>query len=123
MEQSGNPGFPGIKAFPHIRFAYKSSELGKETKTYLKGVLALLKSNPRFGIQISAHTDQTGTTQNNQQLSEQRAAIVAQYFEKNGIAANRLKAKGLGATQPLATGNNAQNRRVELTILKLIIDC
>lgn len=104
--------------FPHIHFAYKSSELNQQGQTYLYDVLMLLKAVPELKLQINAHTDQTGVFGHNQQLSEQRAVIVKQYFVNEGIAASRLTTKGLGATQPLANGNNAQNRRVELKVFK-----
>ena len=77
----------------------------------------LMKQNPDLKFEVQGHTDNTGTVAGNQKLSEQRAqAIVAKLVEM-GIAANRLTAKGMGQSAPLADNSTdegrAKNRRVE----------
>ena len=108
--------------FPHIRFAYKSAAIDQLGKTYLEGILGILKSNQELNLLIEAHTDYLGTQQVNQQLSEERANQVKQYFETKGIAPNRLFTKGYGASRPLSTqvdeARRAKNRRVELKIIQ-----
>src|SRR6185436_14385484 len=86
----------------------------------LDTVVALLKENPTFHLTIEGHTDNVGTVQSNQTLSENRANTVMQYLVKAGIDANRLHAAGYGQQRPVAgnaTANGrSQNRRVVLTI-------
>jgi OOP family OmpA-OmpF porin len=54
-------------------------------------------------------------------LSEHRAAAVAGYLTKSGVAADRLQSKGFGEASPIATNatdeGRALNRRVEFVIL------
>lgn len=77
----------------------------------------LMMQNPDLKFEVQGHTDNTGTVAGNQKLSEQRAqAIVAKLVEM-GISADRLTAKGMGQSSPLADNSTdegrAKNRRVE----------
>ena len=58
----------------------------------------------------------------NERLSTQRVWVVREYLAEEGIAKSRLGYKGFGQTKPIASNDNeegrAQNRRVEITILK-----
>jgi outer membrane protein OmpA-like peptidoglycan-associated protein len=69
---------------------------------------------------VEGHTDNVGTADFNQKLSEQRAKAVMQYLVERGIDANRLQSVGYGFTKPVADNKTdegkAKNRRVELVI-------
>ena len=84
----------------------------------LAQVAALLNDEPDWKMKIEGHTDSTGTKPANQALSQQRAAAVVAWLVKDGIAASRLTAVGMGDAQPLADNSTedgrARNRRVEL---------
>jgi OmpA-OmpF porin, OOP family len=73
-------------------------------------------------IEIAGHTDNTGTSDINKKLSQDRADAVRNYLIKKGIAANRLTAKGYGDTEPIADNTTdegkAKNRRTEVRIIK-----
>jgi len=73
-------------------------------------------------IEISGHTDDVGDDALNLELSQKRAESVRNYLIKNGIASNRVTAKGYGETQPIADNSTpegkAKNRRTEVKILK-----
>lgn len=79
-----------------------------------------LRDNPGTGVQVIGHTDNTGSTEYNQRLSERRAAAVAQILMENGVAANRIRTAGVGYAHPIASndtpGGRAQNCRVEIVI-------
>lgn len=80
-----------------------------------------LRTNKRK-IEISGHTDNVGTTLDNQSLSEKRAQSVFNYLTTSGIPKENMRFKGYGATQPV--GNNTTlegkkaNRRIEIKILE-----
>jgi outer membrane protein OmpA-like peptidoglycan-associated protein len=94
----------------------------------LDKLVALLKDHPQMEIEISAHTDNTGSAAYNQQLSEKRALNCVAYLVEKGIDKKRLQYKGYGATKPVAPNTNPDgtdnpegrrlNRRIELRILK-----
>jgi len=72
----------------------------------------------RRRILLIGHTDDTGSSQLNADLSERRARAVAAYMEKRGIARASLYYQGAGEAYPVADNNSdegrAKNRRVEI---------
>jgi outer membrane protein OmpA-like peptidoglycan-associated protein len=75
----------------------------------------------RYGktsLTVAGHTDDVGTTQYNQALSERRAHAVAQYLESKKVQAVRLAIVGKGESMPITSntteGGRAENRRVEI---------
>ena len=73
-------------------------------------------------IEISGHTDKTGSEQLNFKLSEARAKAVVDYLIKNGVDQSRMEFRGYGSLQPISDNANAagraKNRRVEFKILE-----
>jgi outer membrane protein OmpA-like peptidoglycan-associated protein len=71
-------------------------------------------------IGVYGHTDNSGSDVVNIPLSEKRAEAVKAYLLKKGLPANRVEAKGYGATKPIADNGNAvgksKNRRVEIVL-------
>ena len=84
----------------------------------LDEAVVILKANPKLTGEVQGHTDSTASAEYNQKLSEARAKAVRDYFIQKGIAPERVRAKGMGETKPVATNDTpegrAQNRRVEL---------
>lgn len=104
-----------------IFFRTGSYELLDTSFASLNDVANVLKANPSLHLLIEGHTDNVGTAQKNQLLSENRAQAVMNYLvEKNGISKDRLSIKGYGFSKPVATNatseGRALNRRVELTL-------
>jgi OOP family OmpA-OmpF porin len=81
-------------------------------------VITILKKNPGMRLEIQGYTDDRGSMDMNQRLSEDRARSVSEYLIRKGIAADRLKWMGYGQDRPVASNETAegrkQNRRVEL---------
>ncbi|HVU57797.1 MAG TPA: OmpA family protein [Puia sp.] len=87
----------------------------------LDEVAAILQKNAYLKLIIAGHTDNSGTPEKNQTLSERRANAVLEYLQtKQGISKERLSSAGYGSTRPVADNNavegRALNRRVELTL-------
>jgi OOP family OmpA-OmpF porin len=82
----------------------------------------ILSKNPDIKGEVQGHTDNVGSAEYNQKLSERRAATVKEYLVSKGIAAERMVVKGYGLTQPVASNDTkegrAQNRRVQLKSIK-----
>jgi len=101
-----------------ITFDTDSDKIKDESKATIEQLVAAAKAEPSWNLEIQGHTDSTGSSDHNQQLSEKRAASVKAYLVKAGIAASRLTAKGFGATQPVGSNDTSlgrsQNRRVEI---------
>ncbi|MHB9099513.1 MAG: OmpA family protein [Syntrophales bacterium] len=88
-----------------------------ESLPTLKSIFAILNDDPGLNFSIEGHTDNQGNKAINQPLSEKRASAVSAWLADKGIAAERLKIKGLGDTMPIDSNatpeGRANNRRVE----------
>ena len=75
-----------------------------------------------YTLVINGYTDDKGTAEYNQKLSERRANSVLDYFASKGIASTKMKALGYGLMDPIASNateeGRALNRRVELDLLQ-----
>ena len=80
-----------------------------------------MKNNTNIKVEIGGHTDNVGSAEYNQKLSEGRAKTTVDYLKSKGIAATRISYKGYGMTQPISSNSTeegrAQNRRIEAKIL------
>jgi outer membrane protein OmpA-like peptidoglycan-associated protein len=107
----------------NIQFELNSSQLQPVSLIELNKLLQLMNDNPTTKIEISGHTDNSGSDALNMQLSLDRAKAVADYLKSKGIDANRLTWKGYGASKPVADNSTeegrALNRRTEFTIVGL----
>lgn len=105
----------------NIFFDVNKYDLKPESVAELDKVVQMLNDNPALKILISGHTDNTGKAADNLKLSENRAKAVVAYLMSEGIDINRLQAKGLGSSQPIADNDTEEgrtrNRRTELTVL------
>ncbi len=114
----------GEKLILHnILFKTKSYEIQESSYPELDLVVNLLKENPTLKVEISGHTDNTGTALKNMELSFYRAWAVYKYLTKiGGIEENRLTYKGFGDTTPIASNatdfGKSQNRRTEIKIVE-----
>jgi outer membrane protein OmpA-like peptidoglycan-associated protein/tetratricopeptide (TPR) repeat protein len=105
----------------NIFFNTNKFDIQPESKPELQKLIDFLTFNPTIHIEISGHTDNVGSEQSNQVLSENRAKAVYQYLVNNGISAARLTYKGYGETQPISPNDTdegkAKNRRTEFKII------
>ena len=86
----------------------------------LSKVAGILIAYPGLNIAVGGYTDNVGTDQLNQGLSEQRAGSVRDYLVQQGVAMNSITAIGYGNTMPVASNDSSagrqENRRVELVV-------
>ena len=101
-----------------VTFATGKTDLTDESRAILTNVAQSLVANPEVHVQIAGHTDNTGSRKTNMRLSQARADAVRDFLEANGVAPDRVTAKGYGPDKPVASNRTAegraQNRRVEL---------
>ncbi len=105
----------------NVYFKANAYQLDSLTNQTLQALVSLLQTNPTIEIEIGGHTNLLPETNFANKLSENRAHTVATYLTDRGIAAQRIRYKGYGKTQPkkLVTSAeaNRQNQRVEVKIL------
>ncbi len=109
-----------VRMSQDLLFATDSSNLNPSQRDELQIVARSLLDYPSTIVYVVGHTDNTGTTAYNQDLSERRAAAVAAELRFGGVPASRVSAYGRGETQPIASNQSeagrAQNRRVDIII-------
>lgn len=124
-----NNGCPIIEAADRevLSFAMKAVqfELGKatlksESFSVLNQIVSIMNKYPDYKLTIEGHTDNTGASDVNQKLSENRAKSCYDYLLQKGIPAIRMTYKGFGQTRPIADNSTYSgrtlNRRVEFNL-------
>jgi outer membrane protein OmpA-like peptidoglycan-associated protein len=105
-----------------VRFETGSAKIDQKNSKAIDELVAALKADPSMNVNIEGHTDSIGSAALNQRLSTLRADALRAYLIKNGIAADRLKAKGFGASAPVASNadasGRAQNRRLTVEAVR-----
>ena len=110
-----------ILSMSDILFETGKADLKQELKLNLAEIAAILKSLLNdSNIEVEGHTDDRGSDELNQKLSEHRALAVMNYLVERGVDKGKLKSVGYGKSRPVADNatdeGKAKNRRVELII-------
>ena len=109
-------------ALKNIYFEFDKDELMPRSYVELNKLLKIMQEHPGMIIEIAGHTDDLGNDAYNLDLSRRRARAVLQFLLENKITAARLRSRGEGEANPIATNatdeGRAQNRRVEFLVLK-----
>ncbi len=106
----------------NILFETGKSVLTASSYTELDRLLNIMQENAEMKIEISGHTDKTGSEPVNFKLSQDRAKSVVEYLAQKGVVRARMEFKGFGSLQPVTENatpqGRAKNRRVEFKILE-----
>lgn len=107
----------------NITFDTNSGAVKSSFYEVLNSVAIVLEEFDKTIIAVSGHTDSTGSSAYNQQLSEERARSVANYLKSRGIVDARFDIVGFGENYPIADNSTPEgrslNRRVELTLVPI----
>jgi outer membrane protein OmpA-like peptidoglycan-associated protein len=113
---------PKTYTLKNVNFDIGKASLRPSSNKSLNELVEVMKLKKSLVIEIGGHTDNTGNSEKNLRLSEERAKAVRDYLIKHGIDAKRVIAKGYGDTKPIASNDTEEgrkrNRRTEIVILK-----
>lgn len=105
----------------NIFFDFNSSDLKSESYEELDRLVDYLSHN-NVRVEIGGHTDDQGSDEYNDRLSQYRAKAVYDYLVAHGISVDRLSYMGYGKRQPIADNitesGRAENRRTEFRIIR-----
>lgn len=111
----------------NIYFEFAKADIKPESFEFLDSLASFMLKYPTMAIEISGHTDNIGSDEKNQKLSEDRAAAVVKYLTDKGIKAENMQSIGYGETKPVAPNKKpsgkddpegrAKNRRIEFKVL------
>ncbi len=103
-----------------LLFDIDSDALKPETRASIQRTGQALLSVQITRLRVEGHTDNTGTVQHNNDLSQRRAAAVAAALGSSGLSGGHIEAKGLGQNHPVADNateaGRAENRRVAIIV-------
>ncbi len=109
-------------AIRKVHFVFNEATMESGSSEALDELVKYLTHHPKVSLEVGGHTDNVGSHSFNKHLSYRRAKTVVRYLVSKGVSKRRLKAKGYGEKQPLASNNNDKgrrlNRRAEFTITK-----
>jgi outer membrane protein OmpA-like peptidoglycan-associated protein/tetratricopeptide (TPR) repeat protein len=121
IPDSGTPMAGTPIVLKNVFFDTGSADLLPTSVAELQQLKQLLVDQPGLRIQINGHTDNVGSPDDNQLLSEKRAQAVYNYLIQSGIAAERLQYKGFGERRPIADNGTSEgrqlNRRTEFEVV------
>lgn len=104
-----------------VFFATGESDVLPQSYVELHRLIDLLQAHPTMRIELRGHTDNSGTREFNQRLSEARAQAVVEYLVAHGVERSRLSASGYGESMPIDSNDTpegrSRNRRVEYLIV------
>lgn len=104
----------------NVEFDSGKSVLNSKYNAHMKEVAAFLKKYNDVNVQIEGYTDNTGSAAKNVALSTARAKAVMNALVKEGVAKNRLTAKGFGPENPLADNNTAEGRQTNRRVVAVL---
>jgi outer membrane protein OmpA-like peptidoglycan-associated protein len=103
-----------------VLFDFNKYTLKPEAREKLAKVSGILLAYPNLKLQVEGYTDNIGSDEYNQKLSEERASSVRDYLVTQSVPDSNVTAAGFGKTHPVADNSTnsgrAQNRRVELVV-------
>lgn len=118
---AGNNGCPEVKketqerldfATQAVQFETGKAQLKKSSYVVLDEVIEILRQYPDYNLAISGHTDNTGSQEENLELSVERARACYEYLVFRGIKAERLRYAGFGEERPIADNKTPEGREL-----------
>jgi len=113
---------PRTFVFDHLNFQSGSSQITPDSLKTVNDLAQILKAYPNVQVQVTGHTDNSGSAETNQALSLARADAVKTALVDQGVSADRVATQGFGETRPIASNDTeegrARNRRIELNVTR-----
>jgi outer membrane protein OmpA-like peptidoglycan-associated protein len=105
-----------------MNFDLDKSDLKPAQLPQLEDFIGKVKKNPYVKLELQGYTDERGSDEHNQALSEHRANAVKAHLLSKGVPTDQIAiSKGYGKSNPLDPSSNeeayAKNRRVEIRIV------
>jgi outer membrane protein OmpA-like peptidoglycan-associated protein len=103
-----------------VLFDFGKYDLRPEAREKLAKLSGIILAHPGLNLAVEGHTDNVGSDEVNQKLSEQRAGSVRGYLVGQGLADSTVTSQGFGKTIPAVDNSSAagrqKNRRVEIVV-------
>jgi OOP family OmpA-OmpF porin len=122
--RASDPNLGNVRVDDHILFESGTARIAPQFEPLLNQALALMTIRPSVTMHVVGHTDDRGSIDDNQDLSERRADAVVRWLTDRGVDPSRLSSEGRGELDPIATNETAAglalNRRIQVFIANLL---
>jgi OmpA-OmpF porin, OOP family len=106
----------------NVFFDFNKASLTGESYKELNQLTSFMKAQKTMVIEVAGYTDNIGTDEENLKLSQERADAIRNYLLQRGVHARKIVAKGYGASDPVASNDTPEgrklNRRTEIHIVQ-----
>jgi outer membrane protein OmpA-like peptidoglycan-associated protein len=103
-----------------VLFDFNKYTLKPDAREKLAKISGILIAYPDLKVQVEGYTDNIGSDEYNQKLSEERADGVRDYLIAQSVPQSDVTAQGYGESDPVAdnstSAGRAENRRVQLVV-------
>lgn len=96
--------------------------LNKRSKSVLDNIAEILRTCPKAKFEIQGHTDDSGSEELNQNLSQSRAETVLSALLSRRVLTSRMVAKGYGPSQPIADNATDEGRETNRRIVFVLLE-
>jgi len=115
-----DPNGCALKSTLKLNFAPNSDKILSDSQAEISRFASFLKKNKAYEVEITGHTDSVGKAVINMDLSQRRAKMTKEALVKEGVEASRLRTKGRGELDPIASNKTKEgrsaNRRIEVEL-------
>ena len=105
----------------YLKFEFDKADLRTEDRELLSRIAGILLTSKDYAVSVNGHTDDVGSAEYNQKLSERRAQAVRDYLVEAGLSPSIFTVTGHGKSLPVVQGTSdearAKNRRLELGVV------
>jgi OmpA-OmpF porin, OOP family len=121
IEDKGKPISPTTWfSFDRLEFETNASTLKPSSQEQVRNIAEIMKAYPQMTVKFGGYTDNTGSPDQNLQLSRERASSAMNQVAALGVDASRLTAEGYGEQNPIADNatdeGRQRNRRVDINV-------
>lgn len=110
-------------ALERLHFKWGSAIIRPQDVEHLDAAAEVMRQHTNLRVTILGHADSTGGERFNLGLSLRRAQTVKEALISRGVTADRLEARGLGESVPVASNGTrdgrARNRRIEFDVFEV----
>jgi OOP family OmpA-OmpF porin len=111
---------PKTFVFDNLNFDAATTQLTADSQPTVNNLASVLKAYPNAQVQLVGFTDNTGSPDANQTLSQNRADAVKALLVNQGVPAERISTQGQGQNKPVGSNDTEEgrlkNRRTELIV-------
>jgi outer membrane protein OmpA-like peptidoglycan-associated protein len=104
-----------------FEFSSAVGDMSTVSDEYIKKLKLVLDNDPSGKIEVTGHTDNTGTEPFNKTLGLKRAEFVKSYLVSAGISADQIVTSSKGFSEPVASNSTSEgraaNRRTEIKVI------